>query len=88
MGHMIRTNGNAEEHSNGHAGKAVGIEHIPELTEAAVASAEQIPFTQQMLRDGALIFITVSQLRSSFLQQSPASLLSGQLPSALKLHAL
>lgn len=44
-------------------GKAVGIEHIPQLAEKGKAAAEQVPFARQMLQDGTLEFVLVSLLQ-------------------------
>lgn len=44
---------------DGLGGKAVGIEHIQELSDKGIAAAKQIPFAQQMLRDGSLEYVTV-----------------------------
>lgn len=44
---------------DGQRGKAVGIEHIQELSDKGTAAANQIPFAQQMLKDGTLQYVMV-----------------------------
>lgn len=56
MAYMVR---------DGQEGKAVGVEHIPELTLKGKAAAERIPFAKEMLREGTLEYITVSQISAS-----------------------
>lgn len=43
----------------GQSGKALGIEHIDELTEKGVAAADQIPFAHEMLQKGTLRYLKV-----------------------------
>lgn len=46
----------------GSSGKAVGIEHISELTERATTAAAKMPFAAEALANGSLRFVTVSVL--------------------------
>lgn len=57
MSYMVRSNGDKAQNSQG--GKAVGIEHIPELKQASEEAAHHIPFAHDMIEDGSLQFITV-----------------------------
>ena len=41
-------------------GKAIGIEHIPELAERSQEAAKRIPFANKMLAEGTLSYIEVN----------------------------
>ena len=42
-------------------GRAVGVEHIPQLVERSQEAAQRVPFAAGLLRDGVLSFHTVSR---------------------------
>ena len=50
MAHMVQ---------DGQRGRAVGIEHIQELSDKGIAAANRIPFAQKMLNSGTLQYVTV-----------------------------